>query len=184
MRHRDWRQDLTGRLPGVLVFGCSPRVRTPQVEKIIENRLTAGPTRSRKGRIPRWVLLGLGWTCVALGFVGVFVPGMPTTTFLLMAAWCFYRSSERAHAWLLHHRLLGPYVRAFLSGEGMPVRSKVIAITAMWLTCGTSAWFFVPALWAKILILTCALIGTIAVVRVRARTISDALTPAAPDPVA
>jgi len=127
------------------------------------------------------MLLGLGWTCVALGFIGVFVPGMPTTTFLLIAAWCFYRSSERAHAWLLHNRLLGPYVRAFLSGEGMSVRSKVIAIVTMWLTCGTSAWLFVPVLWGRVLVLSCAVIGTVAVVRVRSRRIVAELVPAGPN---
>jgi uncharacterized membrane protein YbaN (DUF454 family) len=119
-------------------------------------------------RIPRPVLLGLGWTCVVLGFIGVFIPGMPTTTFLLVSAWCFYRSSERAHVWLLGNRLLGPYIRDFLSGKGMPLRSKVIAISVMWLTCGSSAAFFVHAIWAKVLILSCAVIGTIVVVRVRA----------------
>ena len=110
----------------------------------------------------------------------MFVPGMPTTTFLLIAAWCFYRSSKRAHAWLLHNRLLGPYVRAFLSGQGMPVRSKVIAIVMMWLTCGTSAWFFVPVLWGKALILSCALVGTVAVVRVRSRQVAGELALAEP----
>ena len=129
----------------------------------------------RRPRIPRWVLLGLGWLCIGLGFVGVFVPGMPTTTFLLIAAWCFYRSSERAQAWLLNHRLLGPYVRAFVSGEGMPVKSKVIAISLMWLTCGASAWFFIPVLWGKALILSCALIGTVVVVRVRSRAVVEDL---------
>jgi uncharacterized membrane protein YbaN (DUF454 family) len=120
-------------------------------------------------RIPRPVLLGAGWVCVVLGFIGVFIPGMPTTTFLLVAAWCFYRSSERAHTWLLENRLLGPYVRDFLSGKGMPLRSKVIAISAMWLACGTSAWFFVPVVWGKALVLGCAVIGTVVVVRVRPR---------------
>jgi uncharacterized membrane protein YbaN (DUF454 family) len=122
-----------------------------------------------KSRIPRPVLLALGWTCVVLGFVGVFVPGLPTTTFLLVAAWCFYRSSERAHVWLMENRLLGPYVRDFLSGKGMPLKSKVIAITMMWLTCGSSAYFFVHPVWAKVLVLACAVIGTVVVVRVRPR---------------
>jgi uncharacterized membrane protein YbaN (DUF454 family) len=128
-----------------------------------------------ESRIPKPVLLGLGWTCVVLGFIGVFIPGMPTTTFLLVSAWCFYRSSERAHTWLLENRLLGPYVRDFLSGKGMPVRSKVIAISIMWLTCGSSAVFFVPVLWAKVLVLSCAVIGTIVVVRVRPRAPAQAL---------
>jgi uncharacterized membrane protein YbaN (DUF454 family) len=128
-----------------------------------------------KSRIPRPVLLGLGWTCVVVGFVGVFVPGLPTTTFLLVAAWCFYRSSERAHVWLMENRLLGPYVRDFLSGKGMPLKSKVVAITMMWLTCGSSAYFFVHPIWAKTLVLACAVIGTVVVVRVRPRAGAGAL---------
>ena len=172
------------RVREVLDSDCSQPGRTTWVGGTIENRPSTQMTRPPEGRIPKWVLLALGWTCVALGFIGVFVPGMPTTTFLLIAAWCFYRSSERAHAWLLQHRLLGPYVRAFLSGEGMPVRSKVIAIATMWLTCGTSARFFVPVLWGKALLLSCALIGTVAVIRVRARTVTNVMTPEAPEPVA
>jgi uncharacterized membrane protein YbaN (DUF454 family) len=124
---------------------------------------------SPKRQIPRPLLLGLGWTCVVLGFIGVFVPGLPTTVFLLVAVWCFYRSSERAHVWLLEHRILGPYVRDFSSGKGMPVRAKVFAVAVMWLACGTSAWFFVPVMWAKVLVLSCAVIGTVAVLRVPTR---------------
>jgi uncharacterized membrane protein YbaN (DUF454 family) len=129
-----------------------------------------------KGRIPRWALLGLGWACVALGFVGVFVPGLPTTVFLLVAAWCFYRSSERAHEWLLEHRLLGPYVRDVLSGKGMPLRSKVVAIGIMWLACGSSAYFFVHPIWAKVVVLACAATGTVVVLRVPTRVENEATT--------
>ena len=118
-------------------------------------------------RMPRPVLLGIGWTCVGIGFVGVFVPGLPTTTFLLIAAWCFLRSSDRAYNWLLGHRVLGPYVRDFLSGKGMPMRSKVIAFTAMWLTCGTSAVFFVDNHYVKAAIIGCAVIGTVVLARVK-----------------
>jgi uncharacterized membrane protein YbaN (DUF454 family) len=135
------------------------------------------PEDPRRGRVSRRLLLGLGWLCVVLGFIGVFIPGMPTTTFLLVAAWCFVRSSERAHAWLLEHRLLGPYVRDFLSGKGMPLRSKVIAISVMWLACGSSAYFFVPVLWAKVAVLACAVIGTVVVVRVRPDAPSAAAEP-------
>jgi len=68
--------------------------------------------------LPGWLLLDIGWMCVGLGFIGVFVPGLPTTIFLLVAAWCFFRSNERAHAWLLEHRLLGQGHRARLRGRG------------------------------------------------------------------
>jgi uncharacterized membrane protein YbaN (DUF454 family) len=138
---------------------------------------------SGTSRIPRPVLLGLGWLCVALGFTGVFVPGLPTTIFLLVAAWCFYRSSDRAHAWLLEHRILGPYVRDVLSGQGMPVRSKVVAIIIMWVACGSSAWFFVPVMWAKVVVMACAVAGTVAVLRVPGRRPVPAESADAAEPV-
>jgi uncharacterized membrane protein YbaN (DUF454 family) len=131
---------------------------------------TAEKTDERRTtRIPGAVLFALGWLCVVLGFVGVFIPGMPTTVFLLVAAWCFFRSSPRAHTWLLEHRVLGPYVRDVLSGKGMPLRSKLIAIAVMWLACGSSAWFFVPVVWAKAAVLACAVIGSYFVLRVPTR---------------
>lgn len=127
------------------------------------------PERPRGRRLPRPVLLGIGWTCVGIGFVGVFVPGLPTTTFLLIAAWCFYRSSPKAHQWLMEHRLLGPYVRDFLNGKGMPMRSKVIALTMIWLTCGSSAAFFIRPLWLRAVVLLCGVIGTVVILRVPTR---------------
>jgi uncharacterized membrane protein YbaN (DUF454 family) len=150
---------------------------TPSGERpLIEPADDAGAPHG--ARIPRSLLLVLGWTCVVLGFVGVFVPGMPTTVFLLVAAWCFYRSSERAHAWLLEHRVLGPYVRDVLSGKGMPLRSKLIAIAVMWLACGSSAWFFVPVVWAKVAVLACAVIGSYFVLRVPTRVAERVPEPA------
>lgn len=122
-----------------------------------------------RSRIPRAVLLGIGWLSVALGVIGIFVPGLPTTSFLLIAAWCFWRSSPRAHAWLLGHPVLGPYIRDYLSGKGMPLRAKVVAISAMWIMCGVSAWFFIASRVIDVIVLGCAALGTWLVLRVPAR---------------
>jgi uncharacterized membrane protein YbaN (DUF454 family) len=132
-----------------------------------ETTLPTEPESEPRRQLPKWLLFDIGWMCVGLGFIGVFVPGLPTTIFLLVAAWCFFRSNARAHAWLLEHRLLGPYVRDFASGKGMPVRAKVFAIAMMWATCGTSAVFFVRPVWANAIVLASAAAGTIAVLRVR-----------------
>ena len=77
--------------------------------------------------------------CVAIGVVGIVVPVLPTTPFLLLAAACFVRSSPRLHAWLLAHRRLGPYVAGFIDGTGMPAHAKRVSLAALWLTIGVSA---------------------------------------------
>lgn len=91
---------------------------------------------SRAGRI---ALASVGMVCVGLGAVGIFVPVLPTTPFLLLAAACFVRSSPRLHAWLLGHRRLGPYVAGFLDGGGMPRRAKRITLATLWVFIALSA---------------------------------------------
>lgn len=80
----------------------------------------------------RIALTAIGVVCVALGTVGVFVPVLPTTPFLLLAAACFVRSSRRLHVWLVQHPRLGPYVAGFLDGGGMPLRAKRTTILTLW----------------------------------------------------
>ncbi len=108
--------------------------------------LTAGGYLDRTAR---GMLLTAGVVCVGLGAVGVVLPGLPTTPFLLLAAFCFSRSSERFHRWLLGHRWLGPYIRNFEEGRGMTRRDKLITIGTLWLTIGVTVVFFVPFAWAR-----------------------------------
>ncbi|HBT43948.1 MAG TPA: DUF454 domain-containing protein [Rhodospirillaceae bacterium] len=77
------------------------------------------------------VLIVLGWGFVALGVVGVVLPVLPTTPFMLIALWCFARSSKRFHDWLYHHRLFGPPLRKWDRYGVIPVSAKVFACTAM-----------------------------------------------------
>ena len=74
-------------------------------------RQAPGEMASRCGL--RYALIGLGWVNVALGAIGIVVPGMPTTVFLLIALWAFSKSSERFRTWLYEHRRLGPPIRAW-----------------------------------------------------------------------
>ena len=73
----------------------------------------------------------LGLVLLALGLIGIVVPLMPTTIFLILAAWCFARSSKRAEAWLLNHRLLGPAVVAWRQNGAIARRHKIMAVTGM-----------------------------------------------------
>ncbi len=81
--------------------------------------------------MPRIVYLCLGSIFTALGFVGVFLPLLPTVPFLLLAVWCFARSSERFHAWLYHHPKYGPAIQAWDRDRVIPIRAKVAACTMM-----------------------------------------------------
>jgi len=90
----------------------------------------ARPARSRLARAG-WA--GLGFACVAVGAVGVVLPGLPTTPFLILAAACFVRSSQALYDRLLAHPRFGPLVRDFREGRGIPARVKLFALALMWL---------------------------------------------------
>ena len=87
----------------------------------------------------RYLLMVIGTVAVGMGVVGIFVPLWPTTPFLLLAVVCYVRSSDRMYQWLLAHRHLGRFVRDYASGHGIPRRTKVIALTLMWVTTTTSS---------------------------------------------
>lgn len=96
------------------------------------------PRRTSPAR--RFVFAGAGLVCVALGVLGVVLPGLPTTPFLLAASYLFARSSPRLAAWLAGHRWLGPYLRAVHEERAMPRRAKVVTIAVLWATVGLSLW--------------------------------------------
>ena len=81
-----------------------------------------------KNRALRVVLIGLGWVCVGIGFVGIVAPIIPTIDFVLIAAFLFSKSSTRFDSWLLNHRLFGPVVRDWRGGLGFSTRLKAISI--------------------------------------------------------
>jgi uncharacterized membrane protein YbaN (DUF454 family) len=93
------------------------------------------------------LLATLGTLALALGIVGIFVPLLPTTPFLLAAAACYARSSRRLHGWLLAHRHFGPSIRAFEEGA-LPPRAKALALASLWLSIAFLA-FALPPVAAK-----------------------------------
>ena len=98
----------------------------------------------------RWSLITVGLACTGLAILGIFLPLLPTVPLLLLAAACFARSSERFHGWLLQHPRLGPMIRGYLDGQGIPLRSKIYAIALLWLTISISALFLTSLLWVQI----------------------------------
>jgi len=115
----------------------------------------------------RYFYIILGSLCVLLGVIGIIVPILPTTPFLLLAAFLYAKSSKRFLNWLLTNRLFGRYIDNYRSGRGIPLLQKVLTITSLWLTIGVSALFFVQSWWVRGLLLVIALGVSLHLVRVK-----------------
>jgi integral membrane protein len=92
------------------------------------------------GRVARGGWFALGWASVAVGTVGIVVPGLPTTVFFVIAAACFSRSSPRFERWVLDRPGVGPLVRDYRAGLGMPRGAKTAAVTSIAVVCSLSAF--------------------------------------------
>lgn len=116
-------------------------------------------------RLFRALLIVAGTLCVVLGVLGIFLPLLPTTVFLLMAAACYARSSERFYQKLITNRFLGGYIRNHREGRGMRVRDKIVTVAVLWIGIGATMIWTVEALWLHFLLLAIALGVTIHVVK-------------------
>lgn len=123
-----------------------------------------------RNRVLRYLLFFCGCLSVALGVIGIFLPVLPTTPFLLLAAACFARSSKRFYQWLVLHPRLGPWIKGYLDGEGLPLKGKVWALILMWASISFSLWI-VPLWWARMAMLITALAVTIYILKQKTRAL-------------
>ena len=119
------------------------------------------------GKILRFLLIIAGMISSALGFIGVFMPLLPTTPFLLLAAACFFKGSDRFYNWLLNNRWVGTYIRNYREKKGIPLRIKIKTIVLLWITIAISAIFFVTNIFVRILLLLIAIGVTIHLVLIK-----------------
>lgn len=127
---------------------------------------TDGPEQ-HTGWLKRNLLIIVGTVFVALGMIGVFLPVLPTTPFLLLAAFCYGRSSKRFYHWLLTNRWCGEYVRNYREGRGIPLKQKIIAASLLWLTILYSILFVVPLWWVQVILLGIAVAVTIHLITIK-----------------
>lgn len=113
-------------------------------------------------QMKRVFLMTLGILSVVLGIIGIFVPGLPTTPFLLLSSWLFYKSSKRLHD-RLHRSSLGKYIRRYESRQGVSLISKIISIACMWTMICISAFLVIENLNIRLLLLGLGVIGTCSV---------------------
>ena len=108
-------------------------------------------------RIIRGVLVVAGSLLVVLGILGAFLPLLPTTPFLLLAAACYARSSSRFHNWLLGNRWFGRYVKSYYEGRGIPWSVKTLTVSWLWLAIAVSAIFAVDGLLIRVVLVLIAI---------------------------
>lgn len=114
-----------------------------------------------------WVLLGS--ISVGMGVIGIFVPGWPTTIFLIIASYFYIRSSDKLYNWLLNNKILGIYLKNYYSGKGMPVKAKIFSISMMWVFGLLSIFLWIPSnfIIIKIIVFILLIIGSIFILRVK-----------------
>jgi len=103
---------------------------------------TGGGGGAVSSQVVRCILMAVGIVCVGLGIAGVFVPLLPTTPFLLLAAACFVRSSDRLHRWLLTNRWVGGHIRNYMEHRATTLVTKVGSITMLWCALALAAALF------------------------------------------
>jgi len=115
----------------------------------------------------RWALILAGNFFVALGILGIFFPLLPTTPFLLLAAACYFRSSERFYNWLMNNKWLGNYIKNYREKKSIPLKVKVLSLSFLWLTIGYSVFFVVNIFLFRVILILIAIGVTIHVLSIR-----------------
>ena len=107
-----------------------------------------------------WLLLGL--TFVGVGMIGIVIPGLPTTIFMILAVGCFYRSSQRLYDWVINHKYFGEHVKNYIEGKGMPRKAKLNTFIFIWVFVIFAVLFGIPdnMVIIKIITIIAALTGT------------------------
>ena len=90
-------------------------------------------SKLNKNKLIRLIFVFLGSIFVGLAVIGIFIPGLPTTPFLILAAYFYIRSSNKLYNWLINNKILGVYIKGYLSGKGMPLRAKIVSLMLMWI---------------------------------------------------
>ncbi|MCW3999602.1 MAG: YbaN family protein [Candidatus Bathyarchaeota archaeon] len=125
----------------------------------MSNHPPISQSKIKKQKALRVLLMIVGTISLALGTIGLFLPILPTTPFLLLAAACYLRSSERMHKWLLGNRWFGEYIKNYQAGRGIPMKTKLVALAVLWGTILYSTFFVVDEVLVLQVVLVAIAVG-------------------------
>lgn len=113
--------------------------------------------RVQKLSIVRFIYLISGFLLVAIGIIGIFLPLLPTTIFLILASACFVKSSPKANEWLKNHKILGAYLKNYQDKEGLTLKVKIFTILFLWISIGLSGYFLTQEFYVRLILLAIAI---------------------------
>lgn len=119
----------------------------------------------------RYFYLIGGFLLVVIGVVGIFLPLLPTTIFLILASACFVKGSPKANEWLRNHRILGAYIKNYQDKSGLTIKAKVFNVALLWIMILSSAYFFTEELFIKLLLLAIAIGVTIHLLMIKTKKV-------------
>jgi len=132
-----------------------------------QKKLTQVKTSSSKFK--RIIYSIVGYVSLTLGIIGLIFPILPTTPFLLVAAACFARNSEKAYNWLIHNRIFGKFIRDYRAGKGIPIKVKIYTLFFLWITIFISI-FFISIFWIQILLFVIASLVSIHIIMIKPKS--------------
>ncbi|MBC8386832.1 MAG: YbaN family protein [Actinobacteria bacterium] len=113
------------------------------------------------------LLITTGTFFIGVGIIGIFVPVLPTTPFLLISAALYARSSKRFYNWLINNKIFGIYIKNYREGRGIPLKLKIITIALLWITIGCSAIFAIDIFWVRVILVVIAIGVTIHIISIK-----------------
>jgi hypothetical protein len=119
--------------------------------------------------VTKYFYLFSGFLLVIIGVIGIFLPVLPTTIFLILASACFIKSSPKANDWLRNHKILGMYIKNYQDKSGLTIKSKIFNITFLWIMILASAIFFTELWYVRLLLLAIAIGVTIHLLMIKTK---------------
>ena len=113
------------------------------------------------------LLIAAGTFFIGIAIIGIFIPVLPTTPFLLISAALYSRSSKKFYGWLINNKIFGRYIKNYREGKGISLKLKIITIALLWITIGCSAIFAINIFWVRVILIVIAIGVTIHIIRIR-----------------
>jgi hypothetical protein len=121
-----------------------------------------------QNKLIKVIYIIIGSLSLALGMIGIFLPVLPTTPFLLLTAYFYLRSSERLYHWLLHHKVFGKYIHDYIKYRSIPLKTKILALVLLWPSIVVTL-FFIPLLPVKVMLVLIASTVSVYIIRLKTR---------------